>query len=382
MSTAQIPALLGGAPARPQGPPPWPVPDPDVLAALEQAYANGSWGKYHGEYVGQFEEKLASYHGVRSAATCGSGTFAVETALRAVKVEPGDEVVLAAYDYEGNFLCVHAVGAVPVLVDVAAVNWNLAPAHLQAALGPKTHALIVSHLHGGMVPMREVMEFAAEHGLRVIEDAAQAPGATIQGRRAGTWGDVGILSFGGSKLLTAGRGGALLTNQADIQQRIKLALHHGNHICPLSELQAAVLLPQLAKLDERNSLRARNVELLDELLAEVPGLRPFANPFVEAESGYYKRGFQLDAAEFGLPRDRLIAAVRAEGMAFDEGFRAVHVGRSPSRLRKVGSLAEAERAHHGTVILHHPILLGTEADIKQAAAAVRKIHDNARLLRE
>jgi dTDP-4-amino-4,6-dideoxygalactose transaminase len=382
MSTAQLPALLGGTPVRPKGPPPWPGPDADVLAALEQAYANCSWGKYHGVYVEQFEERLAAYHGVPFAATCGSGTFAVETALRALKVESGDEVVLAAYDYEGNFLSVHAVAARPVLVDVAPSNWNLEPGNLQAALGPKTRVLIVSHLHGGIVPMREVMEFAAEHDLRVIEDAAQAPGAMIQGRRAGTWGDVGILSFGGSKLLTAGRGGALLTGQADIRQRIRLTLHRGNHVCPLSELQAAVLLPQLAKLDERNALRARNVELLDGLLTDVPGLRPFANPHVETKPGYYKRGFQLDAEEFGLPRDRAVAALRAEGMAFDDGFRALHIGRSPSRLRKVGSLAEAERAHHSTVILHHPVLLGSAADIAQVVAAVNKIHDHAPRLRE
>jgi dTDP-4-amino-4,6-dideoxygalactose transaminase len=382
MSTAQLPALLGGAPVRPEGPPPWPGPDAGVLAALEQAYADGSWGKYHGVYVEQFEERLAAYHGVPFAATCGSGTFAVETALRALKVESGDEVILAAYDYEGNFLSVHAVGAQPVLVDVSPTNWNLDPAHLQAALGPKTRVLTVSHLHGGIVPMREVMEFAAGHDLRVIEDAAQAPGAMIQGRRAGTWGDVGILSFGGSKLLTAGRGGALLTGQADIRQRIRLALHRGNHVCPLSELQAAVLLPQLAKLDERNAVRAQNAELLDELLAEVPGLCPFTNPDVEAEPGYYKRGFQFDAEEFGLPRDRLVAALRAEGMAFDDGFRTLHVGRSPSRLRKVGSLSEAERAHHGTVILHHPVLLGSDADIAQVAAAVDKIHAHAPRLRE
>src|SRR5207249_7986333 len=144
------------------------------------------------------------------------------------------------------------------------------------------------------VPMREVMEIAGANSLRVIEDAAQMPGATIQGRKAGTWGDVGILSFGGSKLLTAGRGGALLTRHADVFQRARLWLHRGNHVCPLSELQAAVLLPQLAKLDARNAYRAANVARLLGALDENPGLRPFSNRAGTGEPGYYKLGFQFD----------------------------------------------------------------------------------------
>src|SRR5215831_17047378 len=107
--------------------------------------------------------------------------------------------------------------------------------------------------------MREVMEACSARGVAVVEDAAQCPGASVQGRPAGAWGDVGVLSFGGSKLLSAGRGGALLTRHADVHQRARLFLHRGNLVCPLSELQAAVLLPQLAKLDERNGQRAASV---------------------------------------------------------------------------------------------------------------------------
>src|SRR6266404_4459191 len=156
MSNPQLPALLGGLPIRPEGPPAWPVPDDAVLAALRNAYADGSWGQYHGPHVEKLEERLAAYHGVPFALTCASGTFAVETALRALKVGVDDEVILAAYDYEGNFLCVHAVGAQPVLVDVAESNWNVDLGQLNVALGPKTRVLIASHLHGGMVPMREL----------------------------------------------------------------------------------------------------------------------------------------------------------------------------------------------------------------------------------
>jgi perosamine synthetase len=372
------PALLGGAPIRPQGPPDWPLADESIGAAMREAFLDGSWGRYHGGRVAALEQRLAELHGVPHVFTCGSGTFAVELALRSLKVGAGDEVVMAAYDYPGNFLCVHAVGARPVLVDVDAGNWNLAPENLSEAMGPATRALLVSHLHGGLVPMRQIMELAGRHNVAVIEDAAQAPGARVEGRMAGTWGDVGVLSFGGSKLLTAGRGGAMLTRHAAAAQRARLWLQRGNHLCPLSELQAAVLDPQLDRLAERNGQRLRAARFLTEQLRDVPGLWPFRNrPLEDCSPSYYKLGFQYDAEAFGLSRERFVAALRAEGIAVDEGFRALHVERSPSRWRGVAPLAQAERAHAGSVVLHHPVLLGGEDEWMQVVQAVVKIHAHA-----
>jgi perosamine synthetase len=373
------PAFLGGPPVRPQGPPDWPAPDVDVLRSLQSAYTDGSWGKYSGAYVARLGERLAEYHGIAHALTCGSGTFAVELALRALKVGPGDEVILSAYDYPGNFLNVHTVGAVPVLVDLDPANWQLSLDRLSEAVGPATKVVIASHLHGGLVSMARLMAFAAERSLRVVEDAAQCPGARVDNRRAGTWGDVGILSFGGSKLLTAGRGGALLTPHADVHQRARLFQMRGNILCPLSELQAAALLPQIDKLDQHNLRRQVSVARLAEHLRNLPGLRPFDVGKGDMPA-YYKVGFQYDEAAFGLSRQRFVAALRAEGVAFDEGFRALHAGRSSSRFRRAGDLAETDRAHRGAVVLHHPILLGSEADVSDIAVAVRKIYASVRLL--
>src|SRR5262245_12346575 len=155
-----VPALLGGPPIRPQSPPPWPVADPDVFDALRAAHADGSWGQYLGPHVPALEALLAEVHGVPHALTCSSGSLAVEVAVRALGVEPGDEVVLGAYDYEPNFLTVHHLGATPVLVDISPTNGCLDPAALESAIGPKTKAILVSHLHGGLVPMSRVMEVA------------------------------------------------------------------------------------------------------------------------------------------------------------------------------------------------------------------------------
>jgi dTDP-4-amino-4,6-dideoxygalactose transaminase len=377
-----LPAILGGPRIRPEGPPDWPAPDEDVRRALDEVYRDGSWGKYFGNFMPKLEERLRDYFGVEFVQTCASGTFAVELALRALKIGVGDEVIVAAYDYPGNFLSIHAVGARPVLVDIDPNNWNLDPKRLQAARGPMVRAILVSHLHGGLVPMQELTAWATAHGLYVVEDAAQAPGAIVQGRKAGTWGDVGTLSFGGSKLLTAGRGGAILTRHADANQRARLWLQRGNSICPLSELQASVLLPQLDKLDEQNARRVRSAGLLAERLQPVPGIRPFTNANADDRACYYKFGLQFDSEQFGLPRDRLVVSVRAEGIALDEGFLALHRGRSPTRFRAGGELNEASKAHDGALVLHHPVLLGTEAEVQQVAEALDKIHAHADKLRE
>ena len=373
-----LPALLGGAPIRPQGPPDWPPADPEILDVLQQAYRDGFWGKYQAGQCDRLEGDLRAFHQVEHVLLCGSGNYAVELGLRALKIGPGDEVILADYDYPGNFLSIHAVGALPVLVDVEPRSWNLSIDAVRAAIGPATKAILASHLHGGRVPMRDLMALAREKGLHVVEDAGQAPGALIDGKRAGTWGDVGVLSFGGSKLLSAGRGGALLTNHAEVAQRARNhLLRAGNIVCPLSELQAALLVPQCQKLEERNALRWRNVQALCAWLSNVPGVRPFVNAVDEALPAFYKLGFQYDDAAFGLSRDLLLKALRAEGFAVDEGFAVAHVARSPKRYRQGSTFVESERAHRGCVMLHHPMLLERPEAMVEFAEAWRRIHAHA-----
>jgi dTDP-4-amino-4,6-dideoxygalactose transaminase len=375
-----LPALLGGEPIRPQGPPGWPAQDEAVRSALERAWRDGSWGQYRSGHVQRLEERLGAWLGVEYVLCCASGTFAVELALRALRVASPDEVVLAGYDYAGNFLSVHAVGALPVLVDVHPGAANLDVARVAEAIGPATRVVIVSHLHGGLVDMAALSALCAARGVAVIEDSAQVPGATVQGRPAGAWGDLGVFSFGGSKLLSAGRGGALVTRRADLHQRARLVLNRGNNIVvPLSELQAIVLLPQLDQLAQRHARRSAAVDRLARGLERVPGLQPWSCS-TEGSPAYYKVGMRLDEAAFGLARGRLVQAARAEGIALDEGFRALHAGRSPSRWRAAGPLTHSERAGEETLVLHHPVLLGSDAEVDQVAQALRRIQAHAAAL--
>lgn len=382
-TASEIPAILGGVPIRPEGPPGWPGPNPDVAERLQRMLADGSWGRYHGPHVAELRELLASAHGVSHAVPCASGTAAVELALRGVPVGPGDEVILAAYDFKGNFSNVLLLGAKPVLVDLHSDNWNHDPAYLTAAISPHTKAIIVSHLHGGVVPMPAVMQAAEAAGVVVIEDAAQMPGARIHGRIAGTWGDVGILSFGGSKLVSAGRGGAVLTSRDEIAQRIRLYTQRGNDAYPLSELQAAAVIAQWSGLETANARRSAAAAWLNTQFEQQSGLAPFRNATSDSQPGYYKLGWQYAAEAFGgLSRDQFAQAVRAEGVALDPGFRALHKTHSSRRFRAHDELACATRADTGVLTLHHPVLSAEPDDLAQVITAVERVRQFADEIRE
>lgn len=295
----------------------------------------------------------------------------MQLALRGLKVGPDDEVLLAGYDFPGNFRSIEAIGARPVLVDIDPRTWSLDAGQLERAIGPQTRAVVVSHLHGGHADMATLHEIAQRRGLVVVEDACQATGARVQGRIAGTWGDVGVLSFGGSKLLTAGRGGALITSRDDVLQRIKVFCEQGNHAFPLSELQAAVLLPQLDTLEERNRTRlARARRLIQKCGDTAARLKPVTLDQPGAEPSFYKLAWLYDPGQ-GPPRADFLARTQAAGIELDAGFRGF-VRRGSRRCRRGSELEHSARAAENTVLLHHPWLLQSEEMIDRIAAAIRE----------
>ncbi len=358
--------------ALPEGPPLWPIADESVREAMLAAFADGSWGRYHGRYLEQWQHQLVVYHGVTHAITCCSGTIAVELALRGLQIGAEDEVILAGYDFSGNFRSIEAVGARPVLVDIDPDSSGLDAGLVESAIGPQTRAIIVSHLHGGIVSMRTLREIADRRGLRLIEDACQIPGGRVEGRVAGTWGDVGVLSFGGSKLLTAGRGGAIITCDDSIAQRIKIFRERGNDAFPMSELQAAVLIPQLDLLGQRNALRRANAKQLALYLNELPGLTPLIQSPPDSHASFYKLGVLLDESAVGVSREQIVVAMQAEGVALDVGFRGFS-RRGTSRCRRVGELPNSIRAAGNLMVLHHPVLLEPEATIRRVELAFQKV---------
>ena len=342
----------------------WPITDDAIREVFARLLEDGSWGRYHGPHCNALHAALSEYHNLEHTILCCSGTSAVELALRAIPVVAGDEVILTAYDFKSNFVNVLITGCTPVLIDTIADFPVPDLNQLADAITDRTKAIIVSHLHGNLVPMQSVCEIAARHGITVIEDACQAPGAMVSGRRAGAWGDVGVLSFGGSKLLTAGRGGAVLTSSAHIAQRIRLYTQRGNDSYPLSEMQAAVLLPQLAQLDARNAIRRERLQQIVDALEISPILRPafdFSNLMRanSSQAALYKAAFLSPPQWTEQHRSRFCEFARKQGVPIDPGFHGLHRIHGKQRFRSIGNLPNADRLHQHLMTLHHTALLSS-----------------------
>lgn len=341
---------------------PWPLLDEGVDQAVARLLQDGSWGHYSGRAIDELQACLRSYFGCEFVALCSSGTIGVEIALHSVHVAPGDEVILAAYDFPGNFRAIEQLGAVPVLVDLAPDSHIMNPSIVDDAITSRTRAVIASHLHGQFAPLEQLVQICRRRGVALVEDACQVPGARWNSRRLGTIGNVGVISFGGSKLLTAGRGGAILSNDESIYQRVRIFCDRGNDAFPLSQLQAAVLPPQLDKLDERNAVRQRSVRsLLDRLRSSTDLIAPSE---ATADAAYYKLPLIFPGSM--EQRTRFLADLSEQGIAIGEGFRGFGL-RSARRCRKVGDLANSRLQVARTCLLHHPVFLADDAAIADLA---------------
>jgi dTDP-4-amino-4,6-dideoxygalactose transaminase len=346
---------------------PWPIASDAVKTSLKDVVASNAWGLYDGALTEDLQRALQQTFDCTHSMLCCSGTMAVELALRGVGVKPDCEVVLAAYDFPGNFRAIEAIGAKPVLVDVVENGWVIDPSQLSRAVGSDTAAVLVSHLHGQLLDMDAVRQ-ALPESIPIVEDCCQVPGASIGDRPCGSFGDVSAFSFGGSKLLSAGRGGAILSNQESIIRKARLFGARGNDAFPLSQLQAAVLIPQVAELEKLNSIRQSAVESIIAPLRE-----DFATVLVRPET-------QPTSAWYKLPwllcddndRSMVLARLQAEGVPVDIGFRGF-AKRTGRRCRKVGEVPNAIRAASQTILLHHPTLLEPAETREQIVSGIKKV---------
>ncbi len=271
-----------------------------------------------GKETQDFEQAFAAYLGVAHAVGVSSGTDALELAIRACGIGSGDEVVTVPNTYIATCEAISFAGATVRFVEVDARTYNIDPGVVEAAITEKTKALLPVHLYGQPADMGPILEIAKRRGLKVIEDCAQAHGATYQGRKVGTFGDVACFSFYPGKNLGAyGDGGAVVTNDGAIAERVRMLRNHGqrqkyvHHIeggCRrLDNLQAAVLGVKLPHLDAWNTARRRAAKLYDELLAGIPGVvTPYVSP--EVEPVYHLYVVQVPE------RDRVQEALKATGV--------------------------------------------------------------------
>jgi dTDP-4-amino-4,6-dideoxygalactose transaminase len=287
----------------------------EILPAMDGVMSEAQF--ILGEDVTRFEEEFAAYCGAKYCVGVASGLDALQLALRAVGVGPGDEVITAANTFIASALAVTHTGATPVLADVREDDFNLDPEAVERAITPRTKAILPVHLYGQPARMDEIRDVARRHGLKVVEDACQAHGARYGAARAGAMGDAGCFSFyPGKNLGGYGDGGAVVTDDPKVAERLRLDRNYGSRIkyvhdsagfnSRLDTLQAAVLRIKLRRLDGWNARRRALAALYRELLADADVLLPAEMRGVE----HVYHLFVIRHPE----RDRLLADLHARGI--------------------------------------------------------------------
>ncbi len=260
---------------------------PEVDAAVRGVLESGQF--ILGKQVGEFECASAGYLGVKYGVGCASGTDALQIAMMALGIGPGDEVITSSFTFVATAETIALLGAKPVYVDIDPKTFNIDPSRIEAAVTAKTKAIIPVHLYGQPADMDPIMEIARRRKLAVIEDAAQAMGASYKGKKVCSIGDIGCISFFPSKNLGAyGDGGMMVTNSEQHYEAMKMIANHGSREryyherlgvnSRLDTIQAAILLVKLRHLEKWNSARQRAAARYDALLAGTPVTVPYVAP--------------------------------------------------------------------------------------------------------
>jgi dTDP-4-amino-4,6-dideoxygalactose transaminase len=393
-------AVDGGTPVRTRPFQGWPIWDEREEQALLRALRSGQWG-IGGEETEAFEQEFAQATGVRFALSVTNGTAALEAALRAAGVAYGDEVIVPPYSFVATASAVLLVGAIPVFADIDPATYCLDPAAAEAAITPRTKAILPVHIAGNPADIDTLCALAGRHGLAVVEDACQSHGARLGGNATGSLGDVGCFSFQSSKNINAGEGGAITTNDPDLFERAWSFKNCGRtrggewyqhdvigDNFRMSQFQAAVLRAQLTRMEEWAERRTANGAYLCQGLSEIGGLAPQRTYDRVTRHGFHFILTRYQPEAFGgWPRERFIAALRAEGIPASRGYIPLYstgaVENTSRQLRQVLGLGEGvspecpvtERAcnEEAVWLLGQSALLGSREDIDDVLAAVAKI---------
>jgi dTDP-4-amino-4,6-dideoxygalactose transaminase len=400
MSTNEQLACEGGTPLRTRPFPNWPVWDTHDEDALLQVLRSGRWGEIDGDMVGRFESRFAAFQQAKHCVAVVNGTAALRIAYRALGIGYGDEVIVPPYTFIATASAALEVGAVPVFADIDPDTYLLDPAAVEAAITPRTRAVVPVHVAGCPADMDGLRAVAARRGLRVVEDAAQAPGATWNGLGVGSLGDLGTFSFQASKNLNSGEGGAIVTNDAELAERV-WSLHNvgrtrtgawyhhellgGND--RLTAFQAALLIAQMDRLPEQMARRERAAAYLDTALAGFAGIKPMVRQAQVTAHAHHIYMFRYDSQAFGgLSREAFVRALVAEGIPCSAGYSMVSdeiaIKTETARLcaalsrelpAQNGSLSEARRACVEGVWLSQRLLLAEPSDLQDIVEAIGKV---------
>lgn len=393
-------AIAGGTPVfsgdRPMTSyvPTWPIPYPETETKLIAAYRSGVWG-FHGPYVHKLSTEFAAAQGAEYSVWMSNGTTTLECSLLALGVGPGDEVIVPGVTWIATATAPLYCGATPVLVDIDPETLCIDPAKIEEAITSRTKAIIPVHLFSAMADMDKIMAIARKHHLFVVEDCAHAHGGAQHGRGAGSIGNTGSFSFQLSKLMTAGEGGCVTTNDEELYDRIFRLSHIGNsplhpgtktdpsllcHQYRITEFQAVIIYDQLQHLRELSARRKAGAERLNGLLRDIPGIRMQRSSYPDDVRAYYFPTLLLDPAGLkpGIDRETVMAALNAEGLSFNIGwgfplYKTVAWNIPENRYVRKNTPVCEEVMLKQLLVFGHVQLLAAPEVIERIAEAIRKV---------
>jgi dTDP-4-amino-4,6-dideoxygalactose transaminase len=322
-------AINGGTPVRSSDYPAWPAPDDDYVRAATEVVRSGAWGGFPepGVHATAFEDAFATYQGARHGILMMNGTVTMEVACKALDIGWGDEVIIPALTFSATAYAPMAAGALPVIVDVVPETWCIDPEQVEAAITPRTKAIIPVHLGHQMADMDRIMDIAGKNGLAVIEDCAHAPGQRWRDQGAGCIGEFGSFSHQSSKILTSGEGGSLLTNDERLARRAHSLIDCGRAKDAdekeftfganyrLGELHAALLEVAMGKFPEQMARRADAGKEFERLAAQILGVRVMPPDERITRWSFYNYILAIDPSSFGGRTNQIVSeAMQAEGI--------------------------------------------------------------------
>jgi dTDP-4-amino-4,6-dideoxygalactose transaminase len=403
-------ALKGGKQSKQKRFPVWPQYDDMERKALTDVLESRMWWRTPGTRALAFEQEFAKFHGAKHGIAVTNGTAALEVTLSALGVSPGDEVILPDFTFVATASAVLYAGALPVMVDVSPHTYCIDPKLAEAAITPRTKAIIAVHMGGHPADLDALAELAEKKCVALVEDSSHAHATEWKGKRIGSHGVAGTFSFQASKLMTAGEGGIIVSNDDKFERQARSVHDCGrmpgewfySHYVNgsnyrLSEWQGAVLSVQLTRLDRQTKRRHQNARLLDRILSQIPGITPQKLDPRCTRNGHYAYIFHVDSKHFaGASAEKLIQAINAEGIPNQASYPPVHaldVFQNGEYRKRLGGTQASEphaflkaqfpvthRAAFETIWIPQPALLGDEEDMNEIGAAWTKIQKYAKEL--
>jgi dTDP-4-amino-4,6-dideoxygalactose transaminase len=401
-------ALLGGKKAKGKPFPIWPQYDEAEERALKQVLESRIWWRTPGTKTLEFEQAFAKFHGAKYGIAVTNGTAALEVTMAGLGIAAGDEVIVPDFTFVATASAVLFANALPVLVDVDPGTYCINPDLVEEAITPRTKAVIAVHMGGHPADLDRLTKICDRKKLALVEDSSHAHASEWKGKRIGTFGVAGTFSFQSSKLMTAGEGGMIISNDKKFERQARSVHDCGrmpgewfySHFIygsnyRLSEWQGALLQAQLGRLDEQTKVRHRNARLLDRLLSAIPGITPQTLDERCTRNGQYAYIFHLHKKEFAaIATNRFIEAMNAEGIPNQASYPPLHqlhmFRNGEYRKRLCGKQAKerdaflkrrfpvTQKAAWETVWIPQPALLGDEEDMQEIAASLSKIQKHAK----